>query len=216
MVQDTPQFVAKILLEAGCVSVNVKQPFRYSSGILSPIYCDNRLLVSDLQKRRKIIDLWAEMLKSKKLPFKMIAGTAIAGIPHAAWLSDRLDVPMVYIRDEQKGHGKRNKIEGALKKGANVLVVDDLFSTGGSVISAAEAIRAEGGIVTDVSAIFSYELPTAKENFRQAKITVHSLSTFSTLIKIAVDEQRLSKDDAQAALEWAHDPQTWGESHASP
>ncbi|OGQ36851.1 MAG: orotate phosphoribosyltransferase [Deltaproteobacteria bacterium RIFCSPHIGHO2_12_FULL_43_9] len=208
---DTATKAAKLLLEAGCVTVNVKEPFRYTSGVLSPIYCDNRLLISDLNRRRTIIGLWGDMLKSKNIPFDLIAGTAMAGIPHASWLSDLLDKPMIYIRNEQKGHGKRNKIEGRLEKGATVLVVDDLITTGGSSLAAVEAIREAGGKVAHVTSIFSYQLRTALDNFTQANCTLHPLSTFQTLITLATESKHLKKDEATFALEWAFDPQSWGE-----
>jgi len=211
MFTDDAQFVAELLLDAGCVELNVKEPFRYSSGIISPIYCDNRLLMSDLKRRRKVIELWVKMIQKKNISFDVIGGTALAGIAPAAWLSDLMGVPMIYVRTEKKGHGRRNKIEGSIKEGATVLVVDDLFSTGGSCLSAVEAIRESGGKVTDATAIFSYELQTAKQNFESANCAIHPLCTFNTLIDLAVKEKRLPQEEADVALKWAHDPQTWGE-----
>lgn len=208
---DTSAKVARLLLDAGCVTVNVKEPFRYTSGILSPIYCDNRLLISDLKRRRSVLALWSDMIKSKNLDYDFVAGTAMAGIPHAGWLSDLLDAPMVYVRDEQKGHGKRNKIEGKFAHGAKVLVVDDLITTGGSSLAAVEAIREAGGIVKDVTSIFSYQLKAAIDNFEQAKCKLYPLSTFQSLIEIAAESNQLPKDDAKIALEWALDPKTWGD-----
>lgn len=208
---DISSQVAKLLLEAGCVTVNVKEPFRYTSGVLSPIYCDNRLLISDLKRRRSVIALWGDMIKSNNLSFDLIAGTALAGIPHAGWLSDLLDKPMIYVRDEQKGHGKRNRIEGKLERGAKVLVVDDLITTGGSSLAAVEAIREVGCIVTDVTSIFSYQLKAALDNFNQANCKLHPLSTFQSLINHAIESKQLHKDEAKLALEWSYDPQSWGD-----
>ncbi|MFC2074781.1 orotate phosphoribosyltransferase [Bdellovibrionota bacterium] len=206
--------MAKLLLDAGCVSVNVKQPFKYTSGIYSPIYCDNRLLISDVKRRRKVLELWAKMIRAQKLSFDLVAGTAMAGIPHAAWISDLFSVPMIYVRPSSKEHGKKNKIEGTLKHGQTVLVVEDLCSTGGSAIATVEAIKEAKGVVKDVTSIFSYGLATAKENFENAHTAIHPLCTFSTLIGIAVDDKLLPKEDADVALEWAEDPQAWGEKHA--
>jgi len=145
--------VAKILLEIKAVTLNAEKPYRYASGIFSPIYCDNRLLISDVAKREKIIDYFVQTIKDNKLQFDVVAGVATAGIPHASWIADKLKKPMVYVRSSAKEHGKHNQIEGRLEKGQKVLIVEDLISTGGSTLDAVSAVRDAGGVVTHSLAI---------------------------------------------------------------
>jgi len=137
--------VAEILLEINAVTLNPKKPFRYASGILSPIYCDNRLIMSYPEKRRSIIEYLKILVEEKNLNFDVVAGTAIAGIPHAAWLAELLNKPMIYIRNKSKEHGKENLVEGKLDEDQNVLVVEDLVSTGGSSFGAVQGIRDNKG-----------------------------------------------------------------------
>src|SRR5262245_52524696 len=118
--------IAQLLLEIKAVALNVKQPFRFASGILSPIYCDNRLIISYPEKRKIIIDAFLQIIKEKNLNYDVVAGTATAGIPHAAWIAERLNKPMIYVRSKAKEHGKKNLVEGLLQKGQKVLVVEDL------------------------------------------------------------------------------------------
>lgn len=201
---------AKILPEIKAVALNSKRPFRYASGILSPIYCDNRLLMSHVDKRELIIEYFIKTIKENRLEFDVIAGVATAGIPHAAWLAQKLKKPMIYVRASAKGHGKENKIEGKLDKGQKVLIVEDLISTGGSTVNSALAVREAGGMVTDCMAIFNYELEKAKNRFMEADCNVITLSSFSTLINIAGKNDYIDKDVIDKVLEWRKDPAAWG------
>lgn len=206
----TPTDIAKILLEIKAVALNVKTPYRYTSGILSPIYCDNRLIISYPEKRKQVIDGFVHLIKASGLQFDVVGGTATAGIPHAAWIADRLNVPMVYIRDKAKGHGKKNQIEGKLEAGQKVLVIEDLISTGGSSVRAGLATREAGGVVTDCVAIFTYQMETAKEQFEEAQINLHTLSNFAALMDVAAQEGYITEEEKGIALEWNKDPQGWG------
>lgn len=202
--------VAKILLEIKAVTLNPQKPYRYASGILSPIYCDNRLVMSYPDRRRKIIDYFAKFVNDRNLDFDIIAGIASSGIPHAAWLAEKLGKPMIYIRKEAKGHGKENLIEGMMEKGRKVLIVEDLISTGGSSIAGIEAVRSQGGVVEHCLAIFTYEMSKARDAFQNAKCELIPLSDFTTLIKVADSMKYISDGDAAKALEWNKDPPNWG------
>lgn len=201
---------AKILLSIKAVTLDAKKPYRYASGILSPIYCDNRLLMSYPQKRKKVVDFFLAKIEDIGLDFDIIAGTATAGIPHAAWIADRLDKPMIYIRGRSKDHGKENRIEGKLKEGQKVLVIEDLVSTGGSSVSAVEAVMETGGSVVACLAIFTYGMEKAKKRFEEAGCPLYTLSDFSTLIEVAEKEGYLGPEEAKMVKEWNKAPAEWG------
>ena len=201
--------IAKLLLDIKAVTLNLKEPYRYASGLLSPIYCDNRLIISYPDKRKIIIDAFLHLIEKNQLQFDVVAGTATAGIPHAAWIADRLNLPMVYVRDKAKVHGKKNQIEGRLQKSQKALVVEDLISVGKSSITAGLALRKCEGWVTDCVAIFSYQLPQAIQNFSEAYINCYTLSNFNILIEVAVEEAYISDKEKQKALAWRKNPEKW-------
>lgn len=205
----TPQQIAQLLLDIKAVMLNLQTPFRFTSGILSPIYCDNRLIISYPDKRKIIIDAFVETIQKNNLVCDVVAGTATAGIPHAAWIADRLNKPMVYVRSKAKEHGKQNLIEGLLQSNQKILVIEDLVSTGGSVIAAAEACREAGGIVTGCLAIFSYQMEKAIQCFAQAKIQLFTLTDFSTLIEVASQREIITESEKKHALEWSRNPRDW-------
>ena len=202
--------IAKLLLDIKAVTLNVQQPYHYTSGILSPIYCDNRLVISYPEKRHQIIDAFLQRIHQNQLSVDVIAGTATAGIPHAAWIADRLNKPMVYVRSRSKAHGKQNKIEGKLEKGQRALVIEDLISTGTSAVSAGLALRTAGAVVTDCIAIFSYQMTAAEQQFSNAGIRPLTLSNFSTLIEVAAQEGYINPEEKKSALTWNKDPEHWG------
>ena len=173
--------IAEALLEIEAVSLQPDQPFTWSSGLKSPIYCDNRLTLSYPEVRRKVADGLKNMISEHFPKAEMVAGTATAGIPHAAWVSELLDLPMSYVRSKAKGHGKGNQIEGKVTEGQKVVVVEDLISTGGSVIEAVEALREAGCEVLGVVSIFTYELDKGIQQLKSANITAYSLTDFTTL-----------------------------------
>lgn len=202
--------IAKILLEIKAVTLNLKKPYRYASGILSPIYTDNRLIISHPDVRKRIIQAFVDLIHKNKLSFDIVAGTATAGIPHAAWLSDQLNKPMVYVRSKSKGHGKGNQIEGKCDAGQQAIIVEDLISTGNSALSAAQALREKGAIVSDCIAIFDYEMKKSRELFSTAKVNLFALTTFSTLIEVAAQTGALNDKEKTQALAWNQDPEGWG------
>jgi orotate phosphoribosyltransferase len=201
--------IASILLNIKAVILNVQEPFVYTSGMRSPIYCDNRLLISHVTERNIIIDAFIKLIEEKNIQFDVVAGTATAGIPHAAWIADRLQKPMVYVRSSAKAHGKGNQIEGSLQPGQTALVIEDLISTGKSSVAAGLALRDAGAIVHDCLAIFSYQLDTAKKQFFDNTINIHTLSSFTALIDVAKNAHILSDDEQREALAWNASPDDW-------
>lgn len=203
--------IAKLLLEIKAVTLNPSEPYRYTSGILSPIYCDNRLIISYPDKRKRVIDAFLNLIRAQDIDFDVVAGTATAGIPHAAWIADRLNKPMVYVRSKSKGHGKHNQIEGRLETDQKALVVEDLISTGGSSVNAGLALREAGAIVTDCVAIFTYQLEEAAKAFGDADIRLNTLCDFSTLIDVAAHEGYINEEEKLQALAWNKDPVKWSQ-----
>lgn len=201
--------IAKLLLEIKAITLNLQQPYKYTSGILSPIYCDNRLILSYPEKRHTIIEAFLNVIESAKLKFDVVAGVATAGIAHAAWIADRLNKPMVYVRSSAKEYGKKNLIEGVVHAGQTALVVEDLISTGGSVLNATAALREQGIKVQDCLAIFTYQLKKSLEQFNQAQVKLHALSDFNTLIPVAIKLNYMSEEEKTRALEWNQDPTNW-------
>jgi len=202
--------VASILLEIGAVAVNTSKPYRYASGILSPVYCDNRLIMGYPEKRKQITEYFKILIEESNLEFDVVAATATAGIPHAAWLAHALDKPMIYIRGSSKEHGRENRIEGLFEEGRKVLVVEDLISTGGSSFSAVQAVRDAGCSVAACIAIFTYGLAKAKKLFSDGKCKLFTLSDFSTLIDVAAETKYLNEGEKKTALAWNKDPENWG------
>ena len=201
--------IAKILLDIKAVTLNLQEPYQYSSGLLSPIYCDNRLIISYPKKRKIVIDSLLCLIKENNLQFNVIAGTTTAGIPYAAWIADQLNLPMIYVRNKAKTHGKQNQIEGNLKKSKQkVLVIEDLISVGESAISASRALR-QLAIVKDCIAIFSYQLSKAQQSFTEANLNYYTLSNFNILIKVAVAEGYITEKEKQKLLAWNKDPENW-------
>jgi orotate phosphoribosyltransferase len=185
-------------------------PFTWASGLRSPIYCDNRLTLSDPAVRRRLTEGFLAALDRARLAPEVIAGTATAGIPHAAWLADRLEKPLVYVRSSPKGHGRGNRVEGRLARGARVVLVEDLVSTGGSSLAAVEALRDAGAEVLAVVGVFSYGLARAHDAFRDAGVPLLTLTDYDALLAAARADGALS-DDALAALRaWREDPEGWG------
>ncbi len=193
--------VAQRLLQIKAIQLNTENPFVWSSGIESPIYCDNRMVLSHVPVRNAIIDYFKESSSAFE-PFDGVAGVATAGIPHGMLLADRLDLPFIYVRSKAKGHGKKNQIEGKLEANHSYLVIEDLISTGGSSLKAVEAIREAGASVRGVMAIFSYGFPRATKAFEAANCPFSTLSNFETLIQEAVAQNYIKEKDIHTLLDW--------------
>lgn len=200
--------VANSLLETGAVKLDVKNPFTFVSGIKSPIYCDNRKMIGFPKERTVIIEAFINKIREKDI--EVIAGTATAGIPWAAFIAQELNLPMAYIRGEKKKYGAGKQIEGAELNGKRVIIVEDLISTGGSSIKAVEAARDSGAKEVEVLSIFSYEFESAFKNFAKENIKWESLSTFSTLIELAKEKFYLTLEESEIALKWNKKPDEWG------
>lgn len=198
--------IARYLLDIEAVHLRPNQPFTWTSGIRSPIYCDNRLTLSYPEVRRAIIQGFVDYVKTEKIDVDVIAGTATAGIPHAALLSEALELPMIYVRGSAKGHGKQNQIEGKVEPGQKVILVEDLISTGGSVIQAAEALRENDVEVVGVVAIFTYEFKKAEEALKEAKLPAYILTSYSELLKVAMENGTLTEEEMERLAEWRKDP----------
>lgn len=200
------QKIAAHLLDIKAVFLQPNEPFTWSSGIKSPIYCDNRLTLGYPVVRRDIAQGLADLIKTHYPEVDVVAGTATAGIPHAAWVSEILDLPMAYVRSSAKSHGKGNQIEGRIEKGQKVVVVEDLISTGGSVITAVEALRAAGCEVLGVVSIFTYELELGEKRLQDAEIINHSLSNYTALVNVALEKDLISQQDVAGLTAWRQDP----------
>ncbi|MEM4267251.1 MAG: orotate phosphoribosyltransferase [Candidatus Woesearchaeota archaeon] len=204
--------VAKILLYRRAVTLNLKRPYRFASGILSPVYTDNRLLLSYPAERKKIVGAFSEVIDGKKLSFDVIAGVATGAIAWAALLAEKYGKPMIYVRSAAKGHGKENLIEGRIEKGQKVLIIEDLVSTGGSSIVAVRGVRDAGGEVVACLAIFSYEMDTALKTFAESECELITLTTFSSLLDVAEKQKYITGEEVTIAKEWSRAPSSWGQS----
>lgn len=201
--------IAKDLLDIEAIFLRPNEPFTWASGIKSPIYCDNRITMSYPHVRRAIAKGLAAVIKTTYPEAEVIAGTATAGIPHAAWVAELLDLPMVYIRSKAKEHGKGNQIEGRIQPNQKMVVIEDLLSTGGSVLEACEAAKREGADVLGVAAIFTYELPQVQENFDQAGLSYVTLTNYTALIESALETGAIQESDVALLKEWRKDPAAW-------
>jgi len=199
--------IASALLRIDAVLLRPQQPFTWTSGLKSPIYCDNRLTIS---YRDLIAEGFASVIRERYPDVQVIAGIATGGIPHGAFAAQKLNLPMIYVRDKAKGHGKENVIEGVLRPGQKVVLIEDLFSTGGSSIKAAQAVREAGAEVMAVLAIFSYEFDRAAAAFREAGFEASSLSGYSALIEVALAEGKIRPEDIKLLQAWRGDPSRYG------
>lgn len=201
--------IARILLEIQAVSIRTDPPFTYSSGLKSPIYCDNRVLISYPEARRHVIAGFEAVVRAMKARVDVVVGTATAGIPHAAWLAEVLDLPMAYVRGKAKAHGQGNQIEGRIQPGQRALLIEDLVSTGGSALAAITALRQAGVCVDACAAIFSYGLPDALIAFEQAEVSLTSLVTLPALLQCATASAQITSSQEADVLCWAQNPGLW-------
>ncbi len=204
--------IAEFLLSIGAVRLSPNEPFTWTSGIKSPIYCDNRMIYSHPEARTFVVQALASRVKALHVPPDVVAGTATAAIGWAALVADRLNLPFVYVRAKAKEHGAKKRIEGDLRKaGQHVVVVEDLISTGGSSLSTVEALRDEGkAIVTDIVSIFTYEFESATDSAQENSIQLHPLTSITSLVKIALGQGRITEQDAKMIAAFAKEPQEWG------
>lgn len=203
--------IAELLINIGAVRLSVDPPFTWISGIKSPIYCDNRLLYSHPDARKFVVDALVSRVKNLHIPPDVIAGTATAAIGWAALIADRMHLPFVYVRSKAKEHGMGKRIEGYLEHGKQVVLIEDLLSTGGSAVSSVEALREEGqAVVTDVVAIFTYELYAAAEAAQEHRLKFHPLATLGTLLTVAAQQGKLTPEEVTRVAAFSRDPKVWG------
>lgn len=198
--------IARLLLDTEAVSINVQNPFTYSSGIKSPIYCDNRLLITDIHQRKQVVDAFCEIIRP--LNPKQIAGVATAGITWGAWIADQLKLPFVYVRPKPKGHGKEKQIEGKFIREETVLI-EDLVSTGGSSIQALDAMRVENIPVKTLVAIFTYGFSSAEKLFDEKKIELKTLSNLDRLLDEGIAQKFFDANTKSEVLRWRTNPESW-------
>ncbi len=201
--------LAHELLRIDAVVLRPNEPFVWSSGWNSPIYCDNRLTLLHPALRTEIAETLVGFIRSTYPDVEVITGTATAGIPHAAWVSDRMNLPMAYVRSKAKSYGMGNQIEGGVKKGQRTIVIEDLISTGGSIFSVVEALQFVGADVRGCATIFTYQFDVATVKFKDMKLRLDWLTDYPTLIEVALEEGRIKEEDLALLNRWRDEPSTW-------
>ena len=199
--------VAKALYDVKAVKINVNEPFTFASGIKSPIYCDNRFVLGFAEERDAIVEGFVEAIDKD---VDVIVGVATAGIPWAAFIADRMQKPLAYVRNKPKDHGAGKQIEGAEVQGKKVVVIEDLITTGKSSLIAVDVLQKEGVSDMEVKSIFTYGFASAKENYDKFNCKFSSLSNFDVLINLLANTDYLTDEEAKIALEWSKSPETWG------
>ncbi|MFA5713206.1 MAG: orotate phosphoribosyltransferase [Bacteroidales bacterium] len=213
--ETTEIIVAKQLLDVKAVLLNPEKPFRWVSGWLSPIYCDNRKILSYPTSRNIILDQLIAVIERDYPKVEVIAGVATGAIAWGALVADRLNKPFVYVRPKPKSHGTGVRVEGELVPQSKVVVVEDLISTGRSSISAADSITEKGGEVLGMIAIFSYGFNKSRKAFEDANLELRTLTNYDTLIKEAVNRKYIRPEAIDTLIDWRFQPEVWGEQHSS-
>jgi len=206
---NTAEKTAELLLQINAIKLNSKNPFTWASGWKSPIYCDNRIILSFPVIRNFIRDEFAKNIEEKFGKPDVIAGVATGAIGIGILVAEVMGLPFVYVRPEAKKHGRQNQVEGFLEKGQNVVVVEDLISTGGSSLLAIEALRNEGANIKGMAAIFTYGFDLSVDRFKEANITLFTLSDYENLLKEAVNRRYIDQDEMTTLQEWRKSPATW-------
>lgn len=207
---ETEQKVAEFLLQIKAIKLQPNNPFTWASGWKSPIYCDNRVTLSHPAIRTYIRQHLTQLVQDEFGPIGCIAGVATAGIPQGVLVAQELGLPFVYVRSKPKEHGTGSMIEGEIKTGERIVVIEDLISTGKSSLQAVDALRSAGHDVAGLAAIFSYGFDIAEENFKQAKCRFVTLSNYNALLKFAEEEQYILAEDVELLRNWRQDPSNWG------
>lgn len=198
------------LIQINAINLNPANPFTWASGWKSPIYCDNRKTLSFPEVRNQICEGFKNLITEKYPEVEVIAGVATGAIAHGVLVADRLNLPFIYVRSTQKKHGLENLVEGEVKPGQKVVVVEDLVSTGLSSLNAVEALRNAGCEVLGMVAIFTYGFPHATENFKKSGVTLDTLSNYNELIEFAVEKGIVNKNHLELLKSWRNDPENWG------
>jgi orotate phosphoribosyltransferase len=208
--KDTAEKTAELLLQINAIKLNPRNPFTWASGWNSPIYCDNRITLSFPAVRNYIRDEFSKNIEKQFGKPDVIAGVATGAIGIGVLVAESLGLPFVYVRPEPKKHGRLNQVEGFLQKGQNVVVIEDLISTGNSSLLAVEALKEAGANVKGMAAIFSYGFEIATENFKNANVDLYTLSNYENLLPLAVSKKYITEEEELALQNWRKSPSTWG------
>ena len=208
--KDTAEKTAELLLQINAIKLNPKNPFTWASGWKSPIYCDNRLILSFPAIRNYVREEFSKNIEKQFGKPDVIAGVATGAIGIGMLVAESLGLPFVYVRPEAKKHGRLNQVEGFLQKGQNVVVVEDLISTGNSSLNAVQALRNAGANVKGMVAIFTYGFEVAETNFKSANLDLYTLSNYQNLLNLAVNKKYITEEEQEALVEWNVSPSTWG------
>jgi len=209
--ENTQIEVTKRLLAINTIKIQPDTPFTWASGWKAPIYCDNRKVLSYPETRTFICNQFVQLVRDKYPNVEAIAGVATGAIAIGVLIADVLQLPFIYVRSKPKGHGLENLIEGDIQPGTKVVIIEDLISTGGSSLSAAEAVRNYGAEVLGMLAIFTYNFSLAANNFQNAHIELTTLSNYNLLLKLAYDSGEINDEQLESLNNWRKDPQTWGQ-----
>jgi len=207
--KDTAEKTAELLLQINAIKLNPKNPFTWASGWQSPIYCDNRLILSFPAIRNFVREEFSKHIEKEFGKPDVIAGVATGAIGIGILVAEYMGLPFVYVRPEPKKHGRQNQVEGFLQKGQNVVVVEDLISTGNSSLLAVEALKEAGANIKGMVAIFTYGFDIAKENFKNANIELNTLADYNNLLELAVAKNYISEIELKTLQEWRESPSTW-------
>jgi orotate phosphoribosyltransferase len=207
--KDTAEKTAEFLLQINAIKLNPKNPFLWASGWQSPIYCDNRIILSFPAIRNYLRVEFAKQVEAIYGKPDVIAGVATGAIGIGILVAEELGVPFVYVRPEPKKHGRQNQVEGFLQRGQSVVVIEDLISTGNSSLQAVEALKEAGATVKGMLAIFSYGFDVATENFKNAAVDLHTLSNYETLLELSVAKEYISEEEQITLKEWRKNPSAW-------
>ena len=207
---DYKKLIAKDLLGIKAVFFRPDEPFTWASGIKSPVYCDNRLTLSAPEVRCHVEEGLVQLIRENYPDVQTLMGTSTAGIAHAAISAHIMGIPMGYVRSGSKDHGRKNRIEGSLSAGDKVVVVEDLISTGGSVIDVVDALREEGADVLGIVSIFTYGMKKGLERLKESSITNHSLTDFDTVAEVAAEENYIAPEDVKRLIAFRDNPQDEG------
>ena len=205
--------IAHILIEIGAVNFAPDAPKTFKSGIISPVYVDNRTIPFYPDKWRQVIDGFRETIASQNIDFDVVAGIAVGGVPHSAALGYAMGKPSVFVRKEAKEYGLQNRVEGGDVTGRRVLLVEDLVTTGGSSLSGISALRESGAIIEHCIVIVRYDFPEATQNFADGHIALHTLTTFPVIVEQAVNQGKFTDNELAVINDWLHDPRGWAGRH---
>jgi len=208
--ENTDIIISQQLLQIKAIKLDPANPFKWTSGILSPIYCDNRKTLSYPEVRKKIKEAFINEVQQRYPSANTIAGVATGAIAHGALVADEMDKPFVYIRSSAKKHGMENLIEGELSEGARVVVIEDLVSTGGSSLKAVKALRDAGAEVLGMIAIFSYGFDIAKDHFKEMQCQLTTLTNYNTVVNQGIKSGYMDANQEKLLEEWRNNPENWG------